>query len=75
MRPLTPNQSRVLEVFATLYTSSGQAPTVRAIATSAGLSHGYTYYVLRKLESKGRLERRPYAHRGLRLTGAEVASS
>jgi len=70
MTPLTANQSRVLDALAALSAERGKAPTILELAARCGFSGGYTHYVIRTLERKGRIQRKPHAHRGIQLIGA-----
>lgn len=70
MTALSPTQSRILEVVAAFIADKQRAPTVREVATRAGLSCGYTHRVINRLQHKGRVERQPYTHRSIKVIGA-----
>jgi repressor LexA len=64
---LTTNQQRVLDLIRTHFERHGQAPTLREISESLGLSsHSSAQDYVEALIRKGALERSP-RHRGLRL--------
>ncbi|MBM9623993.1 LexA family protein [Streptomyces zhihengii] len=64
---LTDTQVRILRHIRETIAASGDAPTVRELAASAGLRPSTVHYQLGELAAKGAVTVEPRRHRGVRL--------
>jgi repressor LexA len=65
---ITPPQTLILNIIGTAIKRDKVPPTVREIATEAGLGTSTTAYHLAELQAKGYLHRNPGKPRALKLT-------
>lgn len=74
MSALSPTQSRVLAAVKALIVEANRSPTCREVAARVGFPVGYTHRVLKAVERKGRIARKPFTHRGITITDAKASS-